>query len=147
MKTGNYKNILAALFMMQFLSCAGFLAEKKEIINFTDEGFINDNIFQVILKGLPDKKTKTMVAQRETARANAAALIDNVPISKLAGHICASAQYAGFSETIELFQKYKKYGYIYEEFYLIDNSVNIVYRLYKNGLKKDIESVPCGGKK
>ena len=147
MKTGNYKTIPAALLLIQFLACSGFGTSEKEVINFTDEGFINDNIFQVIIKGFPDKKAKTLVAQRETAKANAAALIENTPISKLADHICAPAKYAGFSETVELFQKYKKYGYIYEEFYLIDNSITIVYRLRKNGLKKDIESVPCDGKK
>ena len=125
----------------------GFGTSKKETLNFTDEGFISDNEFQVILKGFPDKKTKTMVAQRETARASAAALVEDVPVSKLAEHICATTQYAGFPETIKLFQKYKKYGYIYEEFYLIDNSIMIVYRFRKSGLKKDIESFPCGGKK
>ena len=146
MKTRNYKNILAALILAQFLCCI-LSTPEKEVINFTDEGFINDNIFQVLLKGFPDKKAKTMVAQRETARANAAVLIENTPISKLADHVCAAAKYTGFPETIELFKKYKNYGYIYEEFYLIDNSITIVYRLRKNGLKKDIESVPCGGKK
>jgi len=132
---------------MQLLGCAGFAATEKETVNFTNEGFISDNEFQVILRGFPNKKTKTMVAQRETARTNAVALMENVPISKLADHICAGAGYAGLSETTELLQKYKKYGYIYEEFYLIDNSITIVYRFNKKGLKKDIESISCSGKK
>jgi len=144
----NCKSILAALLLAQFLCCAVFLPAEKETINFTDEGFISGNEFQVILRGFPDKKAKTMVAQRETARANAASLIETVPISKLADHVCAAVNYAGLSETIGLFQnKYKEYGYIYEEFYLIDNSITIVYRFRKNGLKKDVESLPCGGKK
>ncbi|MCL2025458.1 MAG: hypothetical protein FWG92_01480 [Leptospirales bacterium] len=143
----NYKNILAALLLLSSLCCIGLGTTKKETANFTDEGFISNNEFQVILRGFPDKKNKTLVAQRETARTNAVALIENVPISKLAEHVCAIAGYTGLSETIELFRKYKKYGYIYEEFYLIDNSITIVYRFRKNGLKKDIESFPCGGKK
>lgn len=143
----NYKYFLPALLLTLLFGCAILGTTEKETANFTDEGFISDNEFQVILKGFPNKKVKPMTSQRETARANAAAMIETVPVSKLAGHICAAANYAGFSETVGLFQKYKKYGYIYEEFYLIDNSVTIVYRFRKNGLKKDIESVPCGGKK
>ena len=145
---GNYKSILAALLLTQLLCCTVFFISEKETINFTDEGFISGSEFQVILRGFPDKKSKTMVSKRETARANAAALIETVPILKLADHVCAAVNYVGFPETTELFQKkYKEYGYIYEEFYLIDNSITMVYRFRKNGLKKDIESIPCGGKK
>jgi hypothetical protein len=146
MTTGSFKGLLAALTLLSCVDCAGLGGVKKETLNFTDEGFISDDIFQVIIKGFPDKKAKTLVEQRETARASAAAQAENTPLSKLAAYICAG-QTDGIFETIEALQKHKKYGSIYEEYYLIDNSAVIVYRFRKNGLKKDMESAVCGGKK
>lgn len=134
-----------ALLILTVSACAGTGA-KQQPADFTNDGFLNDDNFQVIVRGRPDKTAKGLVEQRESARTNASFYLEKAALSRLAQYICGADKTILFDNTVQLLNDYLKYGSIYEEYYLPDNSIILVYRFSKSGLRKDITSIRCGGK-
>ena len=136
--------ILCIFLTIVALACAG--SSKRDFaIDLTTDGFLDDNTFQAIVVGRPDKTAKGLVEQRKTARINATYVMERAVIARLARHICGNEKSQRFTNTVELLNGYLKYGSVFEEVYLIDNSINIVYRFKKSGMRKDLAVIPCGG--
>lgn len=124
-------------------ACSTGGLDAADIDNFTDEGFISDNIFQVIFKGRPDKNAKGLVEQRSTAYINAEYVLKNAALNKMAKYICGVE--GETAATLPYLKNFEKYGYIWDSYYVEDNSAIIIFRFRKKDLKKDMEQIPCGG--
>ena len=154
MKTKSFKkNLGVAVFLFvaawtMFISACSntpVVKEANEPDNFTDEGFISDNIFQSIVIGKPDKNTIGLVEQRTTAYKNAEYVLKSATSNKLAKALCKSQSHK-IKKTEALVEKFLKYGYIWDTHYKQNNYVAIIYRIKKKGLKNDVMQIPCGGK-
>lgn len=123
--------------------------------NFTAEGFLDTDHFQAIITGYPDKKQKGLVDKRQSSIEKAKLQIKKTVIDKLSTYcikhqvqkkgIASTATIPNLTmKTIEIKQKlypFLKYGQVAFRYYNEDHSAVIVYRIVKEKLKKDIESI------
>ena len=115
--------------------------------DFTTSGPLGEDCFQAVIKMQPDKDTETMHSRRESAfikakknlLAEAGQQIYNYYAS------CKGSQDAGLAEATrdklaDKFTRIAEDGIIEEEFYLNDDSIVLIYRIYKKGIKSGIIS-------
>lgn len=148
------KKIIAAASLIIVTGCSGI--EKKTGDNdITTEGFLSDSVFQVIVKSNPDKNTRGLVNQRESAYMNAKSRINEAASAALLEYW---ARYQEKNRVLNknpqllnrdnaksiISEKFKKVidsGVIAHEYYRENASVVIVFRIEKNGLRQSIESI------
>jgi len=130
-----------------FLLCSCSSNELKGNLkqDFKTSGALGENCFQVIISAMPDNELKSMAEQRENAFIKA----KNNIISETERQILAYYSTVKSidmnnlpQEKLNLLKKksasYSKKGIIEQEYYLIDNSAVLVYRVFDNGIKNEI---------
>jgi hypothetical protein len=148
--------ILFTIILSAFLSCTIKYYDTNKLINdYTTEGFLDRDHYQVIITGKPDKDTKGLVASRESALKNAKAVMNEKIIASLVNY---DFNYHlkllniknvndiknlddARKELSEKFQEFFQYGETAFEYYNPDFSAVLVYRLFKDGLAEKIESI------
>ena len=142
MKTSVTGLIIISLFLY---SCKSNNLKETQKYDYSTSGALTNDCFQVIITVQPEREFKTMADQRENAFIKAkdsipaetekqvlsfyssdkSIEIENIPEKQLKILKEKSADYA-------------RQGIIDQEYYLIDNSAILVYRIFKNGIKNEI---------
>jgi len=119
--------------------------KESQKYDYTTSGALTDDCFQVIVTIPPDKALKTMADQRETAFIKAKGSIAEETEKQVLSYYSAdksiSIDKIPLEKTNFLKEKsneYAKQAIVEQEFYLIDNSAVLVYRIFKKGIKSDI---------
>jgi hypothetical protein len=156
MKIIHINSIIILLFLSFFTNCTIKYYDTNKLINdYTTEGFLDTDHYQVIIRGKPDEGAKGLVAQRESALNNAKSAMNEMIINSLIKYslnynisklkIKDINEIENFQETKEILSKklnkFLQFGYTAFEYYNEDNSAVIVYRIFKEDLVKKIESV------
>jgi hypothetical protein len=133
------------LFILFINSCRSNELKEPQKYDYTTSGALTDNCFQVIVSMTPDKDLKTMADQRENAFIKAKDSIAAEIEKQVLLYYTVSRSVSADSlpeEKLNIFKEraigYSKLGTIEQEYYLIDNSAVLVYRIYKNGIKTEI---------
>jgi hypothetical protein len=140
------KSIILLVFLSLLVySCRSNELREPQKYDYTTSGALTDDCFQVIITVPPDHEFKTMAEQRENAFIKAK---DSIP-AETESQIIAFYS-AGNSIDVtnvpqdkinllkEKSESYSKQGIIDQEYYLIDNSAVLVYRIFKNGIRNEI---------
>ena len=113
--------------------------------DYTTSGALGEDCFQVIIKAVPDNELKTMTEQRENAfikaKNNIAAETEKQMIAYYTSAKSIQAETLS-EESVNLLKKkaaeYSKKGIIDQEYYLMDNSAVLIYRIFDNDIKNKI---------
>lgn len=148
--------ILAAMFCVTAPSCTIRYYDTERLLNdYKTEGFLDTDHFQVIIHGEPDKEKRGLVRRRESALRDARRKMEDTVVERLADY---SLDYQVKKlelddvkkienmgevreELEEEFSPFLEYGHIAFEYYNADHSAVIVYRIFKDDLVEDVESV------
>ncbi len=128
-----------------FCSCSSNGLKGNLKHDFKTSGALGDDCFQVIIPAMPDYELKTMAEQRESAFIKA----KNSIVSETERQILAYYSTVKSIDTNTLPQEksillkkksasYSKKGIIEQEYYLIDNSAVLVYRILDNDIINEI---------
>ncbi|MDY6935622.1 MAG: hypothetical protein SVZ03_15545 [Spirochaetota bacterium] len=138
------------------LSCTLKVYDTNMLLkDYKTDGFLDYDHYQVIINGFPNEKDVGLVERRESALANAKSQMHNVIITKLTNFILkyqfqqlkinSTKHVLNIGEVKDILYvkllKYLDFGYIAFEYYDEDNSVVIVYRIFKDNLYKEIKSI------
>ncbi len=132
------------------LTCTIYSCKSNELngnlrYDFTTSGALGEDCFQVIISASPDSELKTMAEQRENAFIKAKNNI--IPETEKQVFIYYSSSKSLRPdeiplETVNSLKKkssaYSKKGIIEQEYYQMDNTVILVYRIFNNGIKNEI---------
>lgn len=140
------KNIsFLILLLLLVYSCRSNELREPQKYDYTTSGALTEDCFQVIITVPPDREFKTMADQRENAFIKAK---DSIPSETEKQIIAFYAAGNSISSTdmpqdkMNLLkvksEAFSKQGVIDQEYYLIDNSAVLVYRIFKNGIRSEI---------
>jgi len=151
---------LIPIIFILFPSCTIKVYDTNKLFNdYTTEGFLDKDHYQSIIKGSPDRKKRGLVKRRESALNDAKSKMNDKIIKSLANY---SLNYqlkkmgvkldvkgktnilnlAEVEKTInEMLTPLLQYGHITFEYYNENNSAVIVYRIFKDDLVDEIESI------
>ena len=143
---------LILLSMIIPVSCRTYNLHSSTPPDFTTGGFLSADTFQVIIKESPDGRLQGLVERRESSFMKAKESIPTAVSQKLADYYFSyqdAAKNDKITEEIKknrtslnnLMKKFIAQGIIADEFYDDDETVNLVYRVHKKGLKSEIESI------
>jgi hypothetical protein len=147
---------LSAVILSASLSCTIKYYDTNKLLNdYTTEGFLDRDHYQVIITGIPDKEAKGLVASRESALKNAKAEMNSKVIASLIKYNLnynykllniKNANDIQNSEEIKKYlsdqmQEFLRYGQIAFEYYKENFSAILVYRIFKDDLAAKIESI------
>ena len=148
--------IILSIIVLASFSCTIRYYDTNKLLNdYKTEGFLDRDHYQVIITGIPNKEAKGLVARRESALNEAKIMMNNKVINSLVNY---SINYHSKKENIKNineihnlaevkkilaleFQSFLSLGYTAFEYYNPDNSVVLVYRLFKDDLIDKIESI------
>ncbi|MFH0974353.1 MAG: hypothetical protein V1874_01060 [Spirochaetota bacterium] len=148
--------LFAAVILSASLNCTIKYYDTNRLLNdYTTEGFLDRDHYQVIITGMPDKEARGLVASRESALKNAKAEMDNKVITNLikynlnynyklsniknANDIQNSDEIK--KNLIQEMREFLRYGQIAFEYYKENYSAVLVYRIFKEDLAGKIESI------
>lgn len=132
------------------LTCAIYSCRSNELkgnlrYDFTTSGALGEDCFQVIISASPDAELRTMAEQRENAFIKAKNSITAETEKQLLIYYSSSKSLRPDDipeETVNSLKKksglYSKKGIIEQEYYQMDNTVILVYRIFNNGIKNEI---------
>ena len=123
--------------------------------DFKTEGFLDPDHFQIVVKAYPDKGKRGLINKRESALENAEEQLNNTVIEKLSEYYLTFhfnkmgirdktsiiTQTEKMAELKKVMSRYLNHGYRAFEYYNEDNSAVLVHRIFKNGLRTEIESI------
>lgn len=133
--------LLAAIIFMT--GCSTIKLPEPYASDFTTSGPLGEDCFQVVVKMEPDRDAVTMHERRESAFIKARKIIYTEAERQIAEYCLASRKN---SETVQesdesaikkIAASYAGSGKLEQEFYLIDDSVVLIYRIYKKGIKNE----------
>jgi hypothetical protein len=133
------------------ISCGYKVIKFESVDEIQYDGFINTNLYQTIITAQPDKDTTGHVDQRDSAYLNAKKVLADTVASNLVKY-CIKKKNPNSVENFKISEesvsklkaklyKYVNYGKIAFEYYNENNSIVLGYRIEKNGLKYEIESL------
>ncbi|HSV98469.1 MAG TPA: hypothetical protein VLM75_16230 [Spirochaetota bacterium] len=146
---------IAAALSITAASCSIRVLDTSRLLDdFRTEGFLDGDHFQVIVKGRPDPSARGLVGRRESALKEAesgiakavAAGIGAYRLDRLMQRLepADRARVTNLAEVRAEIDResagYIKYGYRAFEYYNEDHSAAIVFRIYRKGLQKSLES-------
>lgn len=139
-----YSALLLASFII-FSGCGTMQLPEPYASDFSTSGPLGDDCFQVVVKMVPDKDALTMHERRESAFIKAKKNIHSEAEKQIISYILAShnngtALTSEDSTIKKMASSYAGSGKLEQEFYLIDDSVVLIYRIYKKGIKNKILS-------
>lgn len=133
--------ILAAVIFLS--GCATTQLPEPYASDFSTSGPLGEDCFQVIIKIEPDKDAVSMLERRESAFIKAKKNIFSEAEKQIISYSLLSRKENGaVSEADEegikkMAAAYAESGKLEHEFYLIDDSVVLIYRIYKKGIKNE----------
>jgi hypothetical protein len=152
------KILIIAIAFFAYTGCTIKYYDTNKLHNdFTTEGFLDRDHYQVIIRGVPEKGLKGLVAERESALKNAKNAMNekisgslltylyNYNYNKLkikAGDVLNSDEVK--KNLTDGIQQFFASGYTAFEYYNADNSAVLVYRIFKEELIEKIESIKSG---
>ena len=124
--------------------------------DFTTTGFLDESTLQVIITAEADKSARGLVARRDSARNNAEKRFDELVtggIADLRISLCmkdvktssTTAQQAPAlkKSIMDASRQFLQQGKRVAEYYRDDESMVIVYRISRSGIKGDFNSIRC----
>ncbi len=140
-----YRILLSLLItaLLLTLSCSSYELHEPQKYDYSTSGVLTDDCFQVIITMPPDKELRTMSEQRENAYIKAKNSISQETARQIMNYYTANIPGGKVSDDMvpvleKKFEVYSRHGVIDQEFYLIDNSAVLIFRIYKTGIKKEI---------
>lgn len=123
--------------------------------DFQTEGFLDPDHFQIVVKAYPDRGKRGLINKRESALENAEEQLNDTVIERLSEYYLTfySKKVGIRDQTSIIFQtekmaelkkvmsRYLNHGYRAFEYYNRDSSAVLVHRIFKNGLRTEIESI------
>ncbi len=141
-----FKSVLLFAILSIYAGCTSVNLAEPYASDFTTSGPLGDDCFQVVIKVEPDKDAVTMHERRESAFIKAKKMIYSEAEKQIssyyysAGKDAATDQPGDDSGIKKAAASYSGSGKLEQEFYLSDDSVVLIYRIYKKGIKNDILS-------
>lgn len=114
--------------------------------DFTTSGPLGEDCFQIVVKMEPDNDAVTMHERRESAFIKAKKNIYTEAEKQIISYCMSSHKDGGTGHEPDeaaikkLAASYAGSGKLEQEFYLIDDSVVLIYRIYKKGIKNEFLS-------
>ncbi len=128
-------------------SCTSAIQNANQPFESPAEGFINPDCFQVIVNQKPSATAEGVVGKRESAFFEAkAGMYDRAAESLLAYSRsifpdgCVNPDEITDNQLKDSLIEYARRGFIFEEYYDRDGSVNLVYRIIARSLQNEINS-------
>ena len=113
--------------------------------DFTTKGPLTDDVFQVIVSAAADDKSETQCEQRESAYSTGKRNITAECINQLINYYCSGNKIDESSLPSDKltalkinFSAFAENAVVEQEYYLPDNSVVFVVRIYSTGIKNKI---------
>ena len=121
-----------------FCSCASTKISSSK--NYHGNGFISDDCFQIVIHEKPSDNSLGLVEQRESAYFEAKRKLYNIAGNILIDYCINNKKKKekinlSRKEILNKIEVYSRSGYIASEYYKEDNSVCLVYRITKPGIK------------
>ena len=139
--------IFAVALITAAAGCRSYELAEPYKSDFTTSGPLGEDCFQAVIKMQPDKGTETMHSRRESAFIKAKKNILAEAGQQIYNYYasCKAGQDAGMAEATrgkltDKFSQLAEEGIIEQEFYLNDDSIVLIYRIYKKGIKSGIIS-------
>ena len=144
MKQGLIYLILLTLFF-SYASCKSYRIPEDVRYDFTTQGPITDDVFQVIITAKPGINFLTQHEQRESAFITATSNITEECISQIMKYYLSEKKTDELSIPSDkiiflknLFKDLASDAVVEQEYYMPDNSVVFVVRIYSVGIKNKI---------
>ncbi len=128
-----------------FLSCTSYRIPENVRYDFTSRGPITDDVFQVIITAKPGANSLTQHEQRESAFISAKWSVTDECISQMLRYYLSEKK---IDETLipaekmvflkKRFQALSTQAIIEQEYYMPDNSIVFIVRIYSTGIKDKI---------
>ncbi|MCU0821084.1 MAG: hypothetical protein MUC95_01255 [Spirochaetes bacterium] len=127
----------------------------KLLNDYKTEGFLDRDHFQVVVTGIPDKESRGLVYRREAALRNAKSKLEDTAVERLSAYsLDSQVKKLNLKNVNDILNKndiksvlnekmreFLKYGFVAFEYYNEDCSAVLVYRIFKDDLVDDIDSV------
>ena len=127
----------------------------EKINDFSTNGFLDSNHYQITVSSRPDSSAKGLVAQRESSLIKARNEIQRKAVDSLVQYrfsrfiaqkeIYPEEHYPYSDQVLSYLQdsvlKYMAFGSIAEEYYDKDNTARIIFRIGKKDLQREIETI------
>lgn len=151
--SGIFKKAVPVVCVLLSACTIKYYDTEKLINDYKTEGFLDQDHYQVIVRGTPDAEARGLVFRRRSALNDAKNKIEKTVTDSLVNYnLNYHLKDSGIKKediinlpeakngiTDEL-KEYLRYGYNAFEYYNEDNSCVIVYRIYKEDLVDSIES-------
>jgi hypothetical protein len=132
--------ITAALFLS---GCGTIQLPEPYASDFSTSGTLGEDCFQVVIKMEPDKDAASMYERRQSAYIKARKDVYTEAEKQIISYCLSARTETGtLSEADEsgikkIAADYAESGKLEQEFYLIDDSVVLIYRIHKKGIKNE----------
>ncbi len=137
--------ITLIIFSLLLFSCVSRELKDQQKYDYTTSGILSDNCFQVIVSAGPDQDLKTMTDQRENAFIKAKDSISLETEKQILAYYLKNKSInidSVSTETLKTLKDkseiYSKQGIIEQEYFLIDNSAVLIYRIFRKDIKNEI---------
>lgn len=137
--------IIFITLLWSLYSCASYSVPENVRYDFTLRGPLTDDVFQVIVTAKPERDAVTQHEQRESAFITAKEHVTEECINQMLEYYLSKKQNDGSSISSERiavlknqFKGLASKAVIEQEYYLQDNSVVFVVRIYFDGIKDKI---------
>ena len=138
--------VLSLIFVfLTFLSCASYPVPEDLKYNYSINGPLTDDVFQVIIHGKPSTDSLTQFEQRESSFMSAKNILKDECVNQIMTFYCKETGTVESLLTPEKisslktrFHEIASRAVVEQEYYLHDNSVVFVVRIYSTGLKSKI---------
>mgnify|MGYP001769457130 CR=1 FL=1 len=131
--------------LYSFLFCSSYRIPENVRYDFTTQGPITDDVFQVIISAKPGINTLTQYEQRESAFITAKNIVFDECINQMLRYYCFEKKTDESSIPADkmvilktIFKDFASDAVIEQEYYMPDNSAVFVVRIYSAGIKSKI---------
>lgn len=138
-------SVISLTVLFAFAACNSYRLPEDVRYEFTTQGPITDNVFQVIVTAKPLINTLTQHEQRESAFISAKSNVTEECINQMMKYYFSEKNISESSiQTDKLdflkdkFKKLASDAVVEQEYYMPDNSVVFVVRIYSSGIKSKI---------
>lgn len=138
--------VLLLFFVFSVLfSCTSYPVPENLKYNYSINGPLTDDVFQVIIYGKPSADSLTQLEQRESSFMSAKSMLKDECVNQIMTFYCKESGTVESLLTPEKisslktrFHEIASRAVVEQEYYLHDNSVVFVVRIYSTGLKSKI---------
>jgi hypothetical protein len=143
------KQLVITTFFISFIWVACSQFQKTATNEYIESsGFSDGNTFRAVIKVEPETRTGSLIERRETAYLKSKTEIKQFALQQLINYAltvkCANENVPEIDS--ERMKKFVQNGYISDEYYDSDGSVNLIYSIKSGSLKNKIDTETCGKK-